>query len=71
MGLSSTTTTCVKNAGIRSSKRSGKSKSAEGFTARVTFTRAREEGMRVDVHWQDADSSSSNAVSEVFPMPRS
>ena len=23
--------------------------------------------MRVDVHWQDADSSSSNAVSEVFP----
>ena len=43
------------------------SKSAEGFAARVTFTRARGEGMRVDVHWQDADSSSSNAVSEVFP----
>ena len=45
----------------------GTSKSAEGFAARVTFTRAREEGMQVDVHWQDADSSSSNAVSEVFP----
>ena len=23
--------------------------------------------MQVDVHWQNADSSSSNAVSEVFP----
>ena len=37
----------------------GTSKSAEGFAARVTFARAREEGMQVDVHWQDADSSSS------------
>ena len=43
------------------------SKSAEGFAARVTFTRV---GMQVDVHWQDADSSSSNAVSEVFPAAK-
>ena len=48
----------------------GTSKSAEGFAARITFTRAREEGMQVDVHWQDADSSSSNAVSEVFPAAK-
>ena len=26
--------------------------------------------MQVDVHWQDADSSSSNAVSEVFPAAK-
>ena len=45
----------------------GTSKSAEGYAARITFQRAKEEGMLVSVHWQDADSSSANAVSEVFP----
>ena len=45
----------------------GTSKSAEGFSARITFKKAREEGMQIAIHWQDADSSSSNAVTEEFP----
>ena len=45
----------------------GTSKSAEGYAARLTFKRAKEEGMEVAVHWQDADSSSAKAVSDVFP----
>ena len=45
----------------------GTSKSAEGFAARHTFRRAKQEGMQIAVHWQDADSSSANAVVEVFP----
>ena len=45
----------------------GTSKSAEEYAARITFRRAKEEEMQVAVHWQDADSSSAKAVSEVFP----
>ena len=45
----------------------GTSKSAEGYAARVTFKKAKEEGMQVAIHWPDADSSSAKAVSEVFP----
>ena len=45
----------------------GTSKSAEGYAARVTCKRAKEEGMQIAVHWQDADSSSAKAVTEVFP----
>ena len=45
----------------------GTSKSAEGYAARITFRRAKEEGMQVSVHWQDADSSSAKAFREVFP----
>ena len=45
----------------------GTSKSSKGFAARVTFQKAKEEGMHVAVHWQDADSSSAKAVREVFP----
>ena len=45
----------------------GTSKSAEGYAARVTFQSAKEEGMDVAIHWQDADSSSAKAVREIFP----
>ena len=45
----------------------GTSKSAEGYAARITFQKAKEEGMNVAIHWQDADSSSSKALREVFP----
>ena len=41
--------------------------SAKGYAARVTFQRAKEEGMDVAIHWQDADSSSAKAVREIFP----
>ncbi len=44
----------------------GTSKSAEGYAARQTFKRAKDEGMEVEVQWQDCDSSS-NAVAEHFP----
>ena len=44
----------------------GTAKAAEGYAARATFKRAKEEGLQIEVHWQDADSSS-NAVKEVFP----
>ena len=45
----------------------GTSKSAKGYAARVTFRKAKEEGMQVAIHWQDADSSSAKAVSHAFP----
>ena len=32
----------------------------------LTFRRAKEEGMEVAIHWQDADSSSAEAVSDAF-----
>ena len=56
----------------------GTSKSTEGYAARLTFTRAKEEGMEVAVHWQDADSSSGRTQTPprprqsvtCFPMPR-
>lgn len=48
----------------------GTSKAAEGYAARETFDRAKREGLEVAVHWQDADSSSANAVREVFPRAK-
>ena len=45
----------------------GTSKSAEGYAARLTFQRAKYEGMDVAIHWQDADSSSAKVVNELFP----
>ena len=45
----------------------GTSKGAEGHAARITFQRAKKEGMQIAVHWQDADSSAAKVVSE---MPR-
>ena len=45
----------------------GTSKSAEGYAARITFQRAKEEGMDVAIHWQDTDSSSAKAVREIYP----
>lgn len=44
----------------------GTAKGAEGYTANCTFSEAKKEGMNIEVHWQDADSSSSNAVTEHF-----
>ena len=44
----------------------GTSKSAEGYGARLTLKKAKEEGLSIEVHWQDADSSSSNVVAEHF-----
>ena len=48
-------------------KYKGTSKSSEGYAASITFQMAKDEGMQIAVHWRDADSSSANAVREVFP----
>ena len=45
----------------------GTSKGAEGYAARLTFKKAKEEGMNIAIQWQDADSSSSKAVTDHFP----
>jgi len=45
----------------------GTSKAAEGYAARLTFAETKKQGMKVEINWQDADSSSSNAVMESFP----
>ena len=45
----------------------GTSKGAEGYAARLIFKKVKEEGMNIAIHWQDADSSSSNAMTEHFP----
>ena len=45
----------------------GTSKSAEGYAARELLKTAKREGLNIEIHWQDADSSSSKSVEEVFP----
>lgn len=45
----------------------GTSKSAEGFAAEKTFQKIKDDGLHVEVNWQDADSSSGNAFAKVFP----
>ena len=45
----------------------GTSKFGEGKAASVLFGRAKEEGMNITIHWQDADSSSALAVGEHYP----
>ena len=45
----------------------GTSKFAEGHAALVLFGKAKEEGMVITTHWQDADSSSALSVREHYP----
>ena len=45
----------------------GTSKGAEGYAARLTFKKAKDEGMNIAIQWQDADSSSAKAVTDHFP----
>ena len=44
----------------------GTSKSMEGYSARLLMKQASEEGMTIVVNWQDADSSSANAIKSYF-----
>ena len=44
----------------------GTSKGAEGYAARLTFKKAKEEGINIAIHWRNADSSS-NVMTEHFP----
>ena len=45
----------------------GTAKSAEGYGAKECFAQAKVDGMAIEIHWQDSDSSSSNSVHEIFP----
>ena len=48
----------------------GTAKAAEGHLAHACFLKAREEGMVVEVNWQDQDSSSGNSFRSIFQMAR-
>ena len=39
----------------------------EGYAARLTLEIVKEEGINTAIHWQDADSFSSNAMMGHFP----
>ena len=69
MGLYFTINTSASRVGIASSRKNF-IRGAEGYAANCTFSEAKKEGMNIDVHWQDADSSSSNAVTEHFPKAK-
>ena len=45
----------------------GTSKSAEGYGDEICFKQAREEEMKIAIHWQGADSSSEKAVRDASP----
>ena len=45
----------------------GTSKSAEGYSARELLQNAKQEGLNIAIHWQDAESSSGKSVEEIFP----
>ena len=44
----------------------GTSKGAEGYAANISFQGAKEEGMYIEVQWQDGDSSAAKAFREHF-----
>ena len=41
-------------------------KSAEGYAADVAFKKAKEEGMHIEVQWQDGDSSAAKSFRDHF-----
>ena len=43
----------------------GTLKSAEGYAARELLKTAKREGLNIEIHWQDADSSSSKSVEQM------
>ena len=48
----------------------GTSKSAEGYGAMELFQKAKEEGLQIAVHWQDADSTASSRAKQFFPRAK-
>ena len=45
----------------------GTAKGPEGYAAGIAFAKAKEEGMHIEVQWQDGDSSSAKSFREHFP----
>jgi len=45
----------------------GTSKGAEGYAAGVAFSKAKEEGMNIEIQWQDGDSSAAKSFKEHYP----
>ena len=48
----------------------GTSRAAEGYSTEEAFTQAKEEGLTVAIHWQDADSSAATAIRRIMPETR-
>jgi len=46
----------------------GTSKSAEGYAADVAFKQTKEEGMHIEVQWQDGDSSGLSLIGTTSKM---
>jgi len=44
----------------------GTSKGTEGYAASIAFQRAKEEGMEIEIQWQDGDSSAAKSFREHF-----
>ena len=44
----------------------GTSKGAEGYAASIAFKKAKEEGMHIEVQWQDGDSSAAKSFREYY-----
>ena len=45
----------------------GTAKGAEGHAANIAFSQAKQEGMHIEVQWQDGDSSSAKSFRQHFP----
>ena len=45
----------------------GTAKGVEGFAASMAFRAAKEEGMHIEIQWQDGDSFSANLFQEHYP----
>ena len=48
----------------------GTAKGAEGHAANIAFGQAKQEGMHIEVQWQDADSSSAKSFRQHYPDER-
>ena len=45
----------------------GTSKGAEGYAAGIAFGKSKEEGMNIEIQWQDGDSSAAKSFKEHYP----
>ena len=46
----------------------GTSKSAEGYGASIVFEQAKKEGLQIEVHFENGDSSSPLSLRNIFPI---
>ena len=58
---------CMRGKGVGVQLYCGTAKGAEGYAANIAFRQAKEEGMHVEVQWQDGDSSSAISFRQHYP----